>query len=129
MIGPLNFEQFATVLGNIDAVLSAELRNDTMYGEFALDEGRTQLFLVRDDPEEKLYIILSPFARKDAISAEAAWQLTAHFTWGARLFADMYCFIRTIPYGSDGKTVAEAVGYLTSLADSVEKSLGLGDDV
>ncbi len=110
MIGPLTFKQFATVLGNLDVVLSAELRNDTIYGEFAAEDGRTQLFLVRDDPERKLYIILSPFARKDAISAEAAWQLTENVTWGARLFADMYCFIRTIPYECDAETVAVSTG-------------------
>ncbi len=129
MIGPLTFEQFATVLGNLDVVLSAELRNDTIYGEFAAEDGRTQLFLVRDDPERKLYVILSPFARKDAISAEAAWQLTENVTWGARLFADMYCFIRTIPYGCDAETVAEAVGFLVGFADSVERSLTGNDDV
>ena len=124
MIGPLTFQQFANILGNLEQVVGSEFRGDNIYGEWALGEGRTQLFLVQDEPGLASYIIVSPFARADLITAEIASSATAGLNGEARLFADHYCCVRTIPYGCDAATLGEAIGYLIGFAGSVVERYG-----
>ena len=124
MIGPLTFQQFANILDNLEQVIGSEFRGDNIYGEWALGEGRTQLFLVQDEPGLESYIVVSPFARADLITAEIASSATAGLNGEARLFADHYCCVRTIPYGCDAATLGEAIGYLIGFAGSVVKRYG-----
>ena len=91
------------------------------------EDGRTQIVLIQI--LGTLLRVMSPFAKKSAISADKA--LTSSVSiFGVVLIGDFYCLTHTVLLeNADTNEIEEPIRIVAIHADEFEKALGMGDSL
>jgi len=102
---------------------------------FRFDDGRTQLIfmegLALDDQENAVVAFSSPFARVDQLTPQQLVNCMADNGFlGVVMDSDMYMLRHVVPLANlDASEIEWPLRFVTEMADEIEKSLGLGDDL
>lgn len=99
---------------------------------FGVGNGRSQIVLVQGlalDDDDAIVSFASPFARVDQITPQQLVSCMADNTAiGVALIADMYMLKNVAPLKNlDANEIEWPLTFVTTIADELERSLGLGD--